>query len=79
MWVSSGELAVVRESLGVRRPGMGCWRVFKEERVWVSAEKKYSGIVDTCCSEHLITDCPSVRNLLMVPSGALGEVSRRWI
>ena len=27
--------------------------VFKEERVWVSAGKKYSGIVDTCRGEHL--------------------------
>ena len=33
---------------------MGFWRVFKEESVWVLAEKKYSGIVDTCHSEHLL-------------------------
>jgi hypothetical protein len=54
MWVSLGELAVVRESLGVRRLGMGFWRVFKEKRVWISVGKKYSGIVDTCRGEHLL-------------------------
>ena len=39
IWVSSEEFAVVRESLRVRRPGMGFWRVFKEKGVWVSAGK----------------------------------------
>ena len=43
---------MVRELLGVKRPGIGFWRVFKEQRVWVSAVKKYSGIVDTCRGEH---------------------------
>ena len=43
---------MVRESLGVRRLGIGFWRVFKKERVWVLAGKKYSGIVDTCHGEH---------------------------
>ena len=38
--------------VGVKRPGIGFWRVFKEERVWVLAGKKYSGIVDTCHGEH---------------------------
>ena len=33
---------------------MGFWRVFKEERVWVLVGKKYLGIVDTCCGEHLL-------------------------
>ena len=45
---------MVRESLGVRSPGIGFWRVFKEERVWVWAGKKYSGIVDTCRGEYLL-------------------------
>jgi hypothetical protein len=54
MWVSFGEFAVVRELLRVRRPGMGFWRVFKKERVWVSVGKRYSGMLDTCCSEHLL-------------------------
>ena len=44
----------MRELLRVRRPGIGFWRVFKKERVWVSAGKKYLGIVDTCRSEHLL-------------------------
>ena len=54
IWVSWGESGEVRESLGVRRPGMVFWRVFKEERVWVSAGNKYSRIVDTCRGEHLL-------------------------
>ena len=45
---------MVRESLGVRSPGIGFWRVFKEERAWVWAGKKYSGIVDTCRGEYLL-------------------------
>ena len=45
---------MVRESLEVKRPGMGFWRVFKEERVWVLVGKKHSGIVDTCRSDHLL-------------------------
>ena len=44
----------MKELLGVRRPGMGFWRVFKEESVWVLARKKYLGIVDTCRGEHLL-------------------------
>ena len=52
--MSWGEPGVVRESLGVKRPGIGFWRVFKEESVWVSMGKKYSGIVDTCHGEYLL-------------------------